>query len=164
GSEKNQPTLDVYAQLARNALTADQSEAISKSTDPAHQGTTVGVRFNMPVDIGAWSDVKSGYEQQAAAAELRWQRRLFEQEKERKDLRFRVTETKKRLKLAQQLEAATKAKYDYERERHGRGRTTTFMVLQFEQELALAQLNRLRIQTEMLSLISQMKLYAGAKQ
>jgi outer membrane protein TolC len=162
-AEKNKPTLDLYAQLARNALNTEQSEAISKSTDSAHQGTVIGVRFNMPIDIGALNEIKTGYLQESAAAQLKLQRKNFEAEKEKKELSFRLGEIKKRFKLAKQFESAQKSKYFFEKERHSKGRTTTFLVLQFEQDLALAQLNRLKVQTELLGLISQMKLYGGAQ-
>ncbi|MEQ1877770.1 MAG: TolC family protein [Bdellovibrionia bacterium] len=162
-AEKNRPVLDVYAQISRNALNIEQSEAMAKATDSAHQGTVVGVKFNMPLDIGSMGEITDGYLQEAKAAELKWERKRFEAEKDKRELKFKAAETKKRLKLAQQFEAAQKDKYFHEKDRHSKGRTTTFLVLQFEQDLALAQLNRLKVQTELLGLISQMKLYGSDK-
>ena len=162
-AEKNRPTLDVYAMLTRNAINVDQAEAMNKATDAAHQGTVVGVKFNMPLDIGSMNEAVDGWHREAKAAELKWERKRFEAEKDRRELRFKVTETKKRFKIAQEMEAAQKNKYFHEKDRHSKGRTTTFLVLQFEQDLALAQLNRIRVQTELLGLISQMKLYGSAQ-
>jgi outer membrane protein TolC len=163
GKEKGRPTLEVFAQLAKNAMNLEQSEATSRSLSENHAATVVGVRFNVPLDLGAASGTRNGYEQEVRAAQMKLERKQFEAEKDKRELKFKFNETKKRFKMAQAFEKAQKDKYFYEKDRHGRGRTTTFMVLQFEQELALAQLNRLRVQTELLGLVSQMKLHGGAQ-
>ena len=115
----------------------------------------------MPLDFWTASDVKEGYEKEAIGAEMKHQRKLFEQEQEWASLNKKLLEAQKRLSLATNYEDAQRAKYEYERIRHSKGRSTTFYVLQFEQDYALAQVNRLKAQTEVLGLVAQMKTFGG---
>ena len=53
-----------------------------------------------------------------------------------------------------------KEKLEYERERLKKGRTTTYAILVFEQDYSMAQLNSIRIQAEIVSIVAQMKTFA----
>jgi len=160
GVEKNKPSLELYTTLAYNGRDLQYPDAVKNSTRNDYPTTVVGVRFQMPLDIGTMSDDRQGYRKEAAGAELRYQRRLFEQERDWSDLAQRFKEAQARLKLAEAFEETQKEKSSYERQRHTRGRTTTYLVLQFEQDYALAQSTRLRIQAEIMNLLAQMNTYS----
>jgi outer membrane protein TolC len=113
------------------------------------------------LDFGTISDVNQGYRAEAAAAKMKFERKALEEEKDWRDVSSKLTAAQKRLQMAEILESLQREKYNNERNRHRRGRTTTFLVLQFEQDYALAQLARLRTQSEILNLISNMKTFGG---
>ncbi|MGE3973929.1 MAG: TolC family protein [Bdellovibrionales bacterium] len=161
GVEKNKPNLEVYTSLAYNGRDVQYPDAIKNSTKSDYPTTAIGVRFMMPLDLGTLSDNRDGYRKEAAGSELRYQRRLFEQERDWNDLEQKFKEATERLKLAESFEEIQREKSQYERAKHNRGRTTTYMVLQFEQDYALAQSTRLRIQAEIMNLIAQMKTYSN---
>ncbi len=162
GVERNSPTLELYGQLAYNGQNKEYDQASDQALKNDYPTSTVGVRFNIPLEIGNLANAHSGYKKEAAAADYKYQRKLFEEERDWNDLAQRYNESRSRLALAEAIESAQKEKYDYERGRHNRGRTTTFMVLQFEQDYALAQTTRLKVQSEILGLIAQMKTYGSS--
>jgi len=158
-AEKVSPTLEVYGSVSYSGLDREFETAREESLKNDYPSSAIGVRFNMPLEaIDMFSSV-GGYKKEAAAAEYKYQRKFFEQERDWQDLSTRYTEARERLALAESFEASQKEKLDYERARHRRGRTTTFMVLQFEQDYALAQATRMRIQGEMLNIVAQLKTY-----
>ncbi len=163
GIEKARPTLDAFANLSYNGKDGAQGEAVNESTKSTYQSSTIGVKFTMPLDFWTVSDVKDGYKKEELAADFKHQHKLFEQEQEWTDLNRKLSEAQKRLSLASGYEEAQKSKYEFERLRHAKGRSTTFYVLQFEQEYALAQVNRLRAQVEVLGLVAQLKTFGGAQ-
>lgn len=162
GAEKNLPVLELYGSYAYSGLDRESEKAVDKALKYDRPTTAIGVRFIVPLEVGDLTSAHSGYKKEAAAAEYKYQRKLFEQERDWQDLSVRYKEAKERLALAEAFEGAQKEKYDYERSRHSHGRTTTFMVLQFEQDFALAQATRLRIQGEVLGLVAQMKTYGDS--
>jgi outer membrane protein TolC len=159
GAQKVSPNLELYGLVAYNGFDREADKAYDEAFKNDYPTTAIGVRLSIPLNVIDATDSYSGYKKEAAAADYKYQRKMFEQERDWNDLVNRYGEVKERLALAEAFEDSQKEKYDYERSRHGKGRTTTFMVLQFEQDYALAQSTRLRIQGEMLGLVAQMKTY-----
>jgi outer membrane protein TolC len=160
GKEKNLPQLDVFTQLSTNGRDATLGGATSESLTATRPAGAVGLRFSVPLDFEATADSRQGYVREREAANMNFERKKYEQEREWTDLSRKLDESKARLKLARTFEEAQREKLTYERDRQRRGRTTTFQVLMFEQDYAVAQLNHIRAQADVLRILTQMKTFA----
>ena len=162
--ERNLPTLDLFALFALNGqygttIFSDLSDAIRNSFTFNRPTQTVGLRFSVPLFFGTTSKVRSGWQQEQVAAEMNYERKVFEQDRAWTDLTQNFRDQKKQLDLTRQLEKIQKAKLENEQNRLRQGRSTTYQVLLFEQDYLVAQLTRIRNQATILSLIAQMKLF-----
>jgi outer membrane protein TolC len=160
--EKDAPTLDAFATLALNSQDPSRGTALSESFRTDRPTTVFGVRFSAPLDLGLLSRSRAGWEKEEAGAQLSFERKRFEADREWTDLSERLRESKSRYELSRAIEAAQKRKLDRERERLNIGRSTTYQVLLFEQDYAQAQLSRIQAQAEVLNLVAQLKLFAAA--
>lgn len=161
--EKNTPQLDLYGSLSWNGRDQSQSSAQDDSFRSTYPTQIIGVKFVMPLDLELLKNNKSGASNEAAGAELKYRRKLSDQEKDWTDLKAKLFETQKKLNLVSEMVEAQKIKFENEKQRHSVGRSTTFIVLQFEQDLASAQLLKLKTKFELLSLLSQAKLYGDTQ-
>ncbi|MBS1961121.1 MAG: TolC family protein [Bdellovibrionales bacterium] len=161
GREKNKPTLQLYGEYARNSQDIEKSDAIDHSFDGNQPTTAIGVRFSMPLAVGTSSDARAGYAKEAAAADALADRKVFDQEVEWKDLVQKLNEAKARLAVAEKLAEIQKKKALNERNRLKRGRTTTYQSLMFETDYNQAEYRRIQTQSEVLSLLAQMKTFGG---
>lgn len=160
GLERNRPNLEVYTSLSLNGRRVDLPGAVSDSFKTNQSANAVGLRLVMPLDLGIVSDNRAGYRQEALGADLRASRARFEEETSWQDLAKRYDETRLRLDLLGDLEAAQKSKFLYERDRHSRGKSTVFLVLQFEQDYNAAQVGRLRAEAELLGILANLKVWS----
>ena len=163
GEEGMKPTVDVFATVGLNGRDPATSPALSESLTTNYPNYTVGVKFNVALEQGIQARAREGYRAEAEANEMIFRRKVYETEREWTDLEQKFAEGKNRLTIASKLEKAQKSKLDNERERLRRGRTTTFQVIQFEEDFANAQLNRIRMEAEVLGIYSQMKTFGGAQ-
>ncbi len=160
GREKNLPQVDLFGTVATTGRDATVGGATAESFTATRPVLGIGVRATVPLNFGATSDAREGYAHNKASAVYAFERKRFEQERDWNNLVRRLEESKTRLKLARALEGSQRDKLVYERDRQRRGRSTTFQVLQFEQDYASAQLNHIRVQAEVLSILIQMKTFA----
>jgi outer membrane protein TolC len=158
--EKNLPNFELYGQLALNGRQDGAGSTITDSFNTDKPTAGVGVRFTLPLDFGLVSSTKEAYQSQIKSTQLKLQRKIFEQDKEWKDLNQKFIELKRRLELTQKIEEVQKEKYLLEKDRQSKGRSTTFLVLQFEQDLASSQFAVIRLQAETLILLAQMKTFS----
>ncbi len=161
GEEKNKPTLEVYGSYSLNGRDNTSDPAMNQSLSKDHPAGILGVRFNTPLDLGNTIDNKNGYAQEKIAARLNYERKLYEQEREWKDLVNRFKDYQDRLLLVQKMEDAQKEKFLKEKIRLNRGRSTTFQMLQFEQDYANAQLLKLKNEADLIGTYAQLKLFSG---
>lgn len=161
GVERNKPNLEVYGQYSLNGRDRQYGKSDTMAWEGTHPWTVVGVRFSAPMDLGALSDYKKSYEQDKVAAALNYKRKSYEVEREWEILNSRLDLFRKRLNLSYKKEKAEEKKYAAERKRFNQGRTTTFQVVQFEQDLANAQLVKLRNEQEVITTFNQLKLFSG---
>jgi outer membrane protein TolC len=159
-AERNTPNLEVYGSLPLSQPDSSGSAALANSLPATSRPfTTIGLKFSAPLDFGTQSNVRQGYKVEAEAADLTYQRKTFEAERDWADLVAKFRQAKERLTLVSELEKSQKSKLDYERQRHESGRSTTQQVLLFEADFDQAQLGRLQTLAEVLNLNAQMKLY-----
>jgi outer membrane protein TolC len=137
--------------------------SMTESIGTNNPNYTVGLRVNIPLEQGIAAKAREGYRVQAQSQDIAFRRRAYESEREWLDLERKFSEGKYRLTLATKLEDAQRAKLDLEKKRLTRGRTTTYQVILFEEDFANAQLNRIRMQADVLGVYSQMKAFGGAQ-
>lgn len=163
-AEKDLPTLEVFGSVALNGqqdsnFTTHLSDSISYSFSLNRPTESIGLRFRMPLNQSLVAKSRDGWSKQSIAAEKTFDQKVFDTEQSWKNLNESLSESKSHLALSRKLEEVQKKKLEAERERLSRGRTTTYQVLLFEQDYLLSQLNRIRDQNQVLTIISQMKLF-----
>lgn len=163
GVEKNRPSLELYGSYSINGRDKMYSEATDQAWGATRPFSVVGVRFTTPLDFGSMNDYKKAYAQEANAAEMTYQRKIYEVDRNYEILRQRFEDFKKRLKLAVKLIDVQQNKFKTEQRRYQQGRTTTFQVVQFEQDLANTELIRLRYERELILVYNELKLYSGVE-
>lgn len=161
GLEKNKPTFELYGTYALNGRAGTYSPAADQAWTQDHPYKLIGVRFNTPLDIFSSMNHRKAYNEEKAAADLNFERKKYEVQKEWEDLSKRFDDYKKRLRLSLKMEDIQKRKLHSEKDRYSKGRTTTFQVLQFEQDYANAQLLKLRNEQELITVYNQLKMFAG---
>jgi outer membrane protein TolC len=163
--EKNKPTLELFGSYAMNGRDPNTSEALSNSTKTDHDTKAIGIRLNAPLDFSTSSHVIHGYQKEKIAATENYERKKFDVEKEWNDLVAKFEDAKEKLSLIEKIEEAQKIKASNERDRLSKGRTVTFQVLNFEQDYAQSELARIQVETNILNLYSQLKVFSagGAK-
>ncbi len=159
--ELSKPKLEVFAQLSSNGKDRNWSTSYNQANSNVYMNNAVGVRFLAPLDFELLKQNKEGRGLEARAADLRFKRKTFEVDREWVDTLTRFNDARDRLDLARKIESAQKAKTAHERNRLAQGLTTTFQSLTFEQEYADSQLNRLRAETDVLSLHARLRLFAN---
>jgi outer membrane protein TolC len=159
--EKTKPTLDIYGSYALNGRENDVGTAFNNSYNANRPTKAVGLKFTLPLDFGTASDTRRGAQKERDAVEMVFRQKVFDQEQSWEDLQHKLDEAKQRLSLSETIENVQQQKLKNERTRLTNGRTTTYQVLLFEGDYTLAALQRLRIQAEILNLVTQMKLYSG---
>jgi outer membrane protein TolC len=161
GMEKNRPTLQLFGAYARNSQQIERSEAITRSFDANEPTKIIGVRFTMPLALGDSADARAGYGKERVAAEKLLDQKTFDQEVEWKDLVQKLADAKGRLEIAEKLAGIQKKKALNERNRLKKGRTTTYQSLIFENDYNQAEYQRIQTQSEVLTLLAQMRTYGG---
>lgn len=163
--ERNRPTFEVYGSYAFNGRDPEQGGAISNSFKNDHSTSTIGVRFNTPLDFGTMNSAVDGYKKEQIAADYNYQRKVFDQDREWNDLVTKFEDAKVRLDFAEKISEAQRVKTTNERNRLNNGRTTTFQVVTFELDLAQADVLRIQTETDLLNIYAQLKIFSagGAK-
>lgn len=157
--ERSLPTLDLFGSYAFNGRAEGLGTALGEPFRQGKETAAVGVRLSLPLDFGTLAANRAGWARERSAAQLSFERKLFEQERDWQELGRRLTDARRRLELARTLEEVQKAKMNRERERLENGRSTTYQVLLFQQDYSQSQLVRLRSEAEVLGLLAQFKLF-----
>lgn len=161
GLEKNKPNFEIYGTYALNGRATNYSPASDQSLSQDHPYKVLGVRFSTPLDIFSAKNHRTAYQEEKVAADLTFERKKYEVQKEWDDLSRRFEDYKTRLRLSLKMEEIQKKKLHSEKDRYSKGRTTTFQVLQFEQDFANAQLSKLRNEQELITVYNQLKMFTG---
>lgn len=160
--ERNRPSLDIYGTYALNGRDEEFNQAMKEAGQTEQDTAYVGLRFKMPLNIGAASDVKSGAMKAEKAAELNRQYTVYSQEQDWINLTRNLSDARDNLRLLGRIESAQKAKLEAERTRLRQGRTTTYQVLLFEQDYSQAALSKVKSAAGILGLQAQIKLYQNS--
>lgn len=158
-AERNKPKLDLYGSYALNGRDEEFNEAMKAAGKTERDTAFVGVRLNIPLNLGALSDAKAGALKTQRAADLSYQQKRFTQDQDWTSLTQQLGEAKESLRLATNIVNAQKAKLENERIRLRQGRTTTYQVLLFEQDFSQSEVARVQAAAQILGLQAQIKLY-----
>ncbi len=169
-TEKSRPNLELYGSLAFNGQpqgyfadpykgSTSLGDTLALSIAPNRPTYNIGVRFSVPLAFGAVSQTQESWVQENAAAQLKYERALFDQDQAWKELVQRLSDFRQHLTLSQTLEKTQKSKLEKEKERLSKGRSTTYQVLLFEQDYLFSQLGRIKDQIILLDILAQMKLF-----
>ena len=158
-SEKLKPSLDLFSTVALNRFDNSLGGAISNGFNTDTPTYLAGIRYTQPLYGGVGDAVQKGLEKEEEAAKLIYEQKKFEQERDWNDLVHRFVDCQKKYDIAKKIEALQSEKWAIESARHSQGRSTVYQVLMFEQDFASAQMNRIRVEAERLTILSQMKLY-----
>ncbi len=156
-SQNIYPDITAFASWTGNGL--DKNNQFSAANDTAFQGLyptyKFGAQFNLPLDVFTAARVSEGYKQNYEGAQMTYEDKQISVNQEWKDLAGHLQDVDKRLGMAAQIEEIQKNKANQEKTRLELGRTTQFQLLSFENDYALARLNRLSLILEKLSTLAQ---------
>ncbi|HEY5038771.1 MAG TPA: TolC family protein, partial [bacterium] len=149
------PDITAYASWRGNGLDPNFNPANNMAFGPDHPTYNIGAQFNLPLDVFTASRASEGYKLNYESAALSLENKQIQVGQEWKNLVNQLQDADKRLAMAAQIEVIQKQKADEEKKRLELGRTTQFQLLSFENDYALARLNRLSQVVEKLSLLAQ---------
>ena len=159
--ERNKPTLELYGAYILNGRDAERSQSIDKAFSKDYTTEAIGIRFNTPLDFFNLKNNIDGYKKDQIAAELNFKQKLFDENQEWNDLTAKFEDAKMKLMLAEKIEEAQKIKVINERDRLTKGRTVTFQVLNFEQDYAQSELLKIKSETDVLNIYTQLKIFSS---
>lgn len=160
-AEENRPILELFGSYGFNSREDERGEAFSESWAGKKETRVVGIRFRSPLNFSAQSEANSGWNAEAQAAEIVYERRRFLQSQDWQDQVNKFSEAKERLKDFEELESVQREKLENERKRHELGRSTLFTVLDFEVDYLNAQSARLGVLAELLQIRANLKLFGA---
>jgi outer membrane protein TolC len=154
------PLVDVVASFAtngRDGLTAQsyaQAESVSR-----YPTWSVGVNLVVPLDFGLVRELNRGYRAaESAATELNAQAQ-FSETRAWEDLLKQKSEAQGRFDRALRIEKIQTQLVQREKLRLLNGRATTFETITFEQNLALAQIQRVRAELDLMQIHNVIKTF-----
>lgn len=121
-----------------------------------------GVNLTVPLNVGTVATARDGYEEQAGAADLTFQRKVMEEQDDWSELVRRFEDAKRKLAIALELERIQRSKFENVRKRESRGLTIEDQVFQYELDYLNASLARVQAEGQILGLRAQMKLYGDS--
>ncbi|MGE3681454.1 MAG: TolC family protein [Bdellovibrionales bacterium] len=151
------PQLDLVGGITTNGLDAETARAYDEVQGLEHPSWQVGVVFSVPLDYSLIGNMKQSYEAAARAAEHAREHARFAEQRAWEDLLAQKAEAQRRFSKALSLENTQTSLVRKERQRLLNGRTTTFQAITFEQNLATAQIARVRAQLALLQVHNVLK-------
>jgi outer membrane protein TolC len=158
---KVEPDISLNGTYQLNGIASDANTSYGTSFNADHPYMTVGLTLKIPLDQGTVSKLNEGYEAQSAAAQATLERSKYDLDQDWIDLQKHFADSMYRLNLAKELEKIQGEKLHHERDRFSAGRSTSFLVLQFEDSFSAAELSRLRIENDLITLRAKARLYNG---
>jgi len=153
------PDLNLYASYSGNAAELSLSKAEESAFDNSYRAYEVGVKLSIPLNILGQNDVAAAKRKQVLAAAMDFNQKKRSLQSRFLDLCDQILETFENIKTAQQLKKTESEKLKHEQKRFKQGRSTSFQVLSFEEDLARADLELLRLYALARNLKSQLSLW-----
>lgn len=160
GASRIQPQLDLVASMASNGRNGDASVAYQDLTDGRHPSWQAGIQFSIPLDFGLIRDLNRSFDRMNVAAASQTTQANYQESRYWDDVVKQRTEAQGRYERGVKLENLQTELVVKERARLMNGRATTFEALTFEQNLALAQIQRVRAQLELVQINNVLKTFS----
>ncbi|MFN8369040.1 MAG: TolC family protein [Bacteriovoracaceae bacterium] len=160
GQEKNRPNLEVFGSYATNGRAVDYSKAMEDTLKTNQPYSVIGIRFNIDLDVLDSNKYLKSYHQEKIAADLLYERKLDEVEKDWKSLEIRFYDLKNNLKLMANLLEIQKRKFELSKNEFKKGKMTTFHMLQFESDYGNSHLLNIKYQLDFLQTYYALQLYS----
>lgn len=158
-----QPQLDISAQIATNGRDGTTGDSYYQAGTDHYPTWKIGLNFSIPLDFGMIRDLSRGYRKAHDAAEATNEQAAFSEARMWQDLNHQKGEAKGRFERSQSVEKIQTELVKRERTRLLNGRTTTFEALNFEQNLALAQIQRVKAQLDLLQIHNAIKTFEAKR-
>jgi outer membrane protein TolC len=159
GRSKLRPQLDLVGNYISNGRDQSTSEAYSEIQKYAHHTWYLGIQFSVPIDYSLVSQAKTSFRALQMAAEEKQTGAEYSLGREVANLDLQFNEARGRLERATSLEQIQTDLVQRERRRLSSGRTTTFQAITMEQNLAAAQVQRVRAQLLLRQIHNQLKTF-----
>ena len=154
-----QPQLDVNASIATNGRDGITPQAYDQTATNRYPTWSIGVNFSVPIDFGMISDLRGGYRKASAAADDLRSQAQFSEVRAWEDLVQQKKEAQGRFERSLSVEKIQTELVKREHTRLLNGRATTFEALNFEQTLALSQIQRVQSQLALLKIHNAIKTF-----
>ncbi len=122
---------------------------------------TLGLKLVVPLGIPQWIAASQGYDAEAQAQSLRSQRLDFEGREEWRNLTQVISEARRQVILIREAEKAQKSRTEIEMTLFLRGRSTTLNLIQAEDDYSDVLIRRLEIESRLVNLLAQLKMFGG---
>lgn len=158
-----QPQLDLQASVATNGRDGVTTQSYSQAETSRYPTWSIGINFSVPLDFGLVRDLRHGFRNSTVAAENMREAAEFNETRAWNDLNKQKKEAQGRYERSLSIEKLQTNLVKRERQRLLSGRATTFEAINFEQNLALAQIQRVRAQLALLQIHNAIKTFEVAK-
>lgn len=153
------PELDLVGTVSTGGLENSFADSYRELRQWDHPSWLVGVSLKVPLNFTLTGQLKSSYQAAISAAEDQSAQANFQEERALKDLMAKRSEAQKRYDKAVKIEKLNSQMVQQERQRLLNGRTTTFQALNFEQNLALSQIQKVRSELVLLQIHNLIKTF-----
>jgi outer membrane protein TolC len=160
-NDRTRPDLSLYGSASFVGRDDTYQEALNQSFSSYYPVTTLGIKLNVNLDGSLNASTTEGAQQAEAASRSALEQKRLDLARDWENLRSRWQSVNLRLRAATTLERLQKEKAEREKVRFRNGRTTNFQVLQFDDDYAQSQLQRLRLLAEAWTVLMQTDLYNG---
>ena len=155
------PQLDLVGGISANGLDNRAASAQHQALHLQHPDWNVGVVFSIPLDYSLIRDTMRSYRAQRLAAKATAESARFEEDRAWDALLKNKRESQDIYERSMALEKLETTLVNSERRRLLNGRSTTLQTVTIEQNLALAQISRVRAQLALLQIHNLIKQFGA---
>lgn len=156
---KIRPELDLVGAITTTGRSQEFQSSLDRAQDFNNPTYSIGVNFSVAIDFEMIHTLRDSYRAEQHAAEALERQADFYQTREWQDALQKKKDAIGRFDRALSLESLYSNIVKKERQRLLNGRTTTFQLLNFEQEFANVQVQRVKSQLALLQLHNSLKLF-----
>lgn len=159
GRSSLKPEVDLVGSIASNGLDPKFANAYTEVKDMDQPSWTVGINISFPLSFGLTNKLMKAVKQDIQSAKDMAIAADFNLGRAWKDLMQKRSESLVLYNKSVEIEKLQTMMVKKEQQRLRNGRTTTFQMLTFEQNLALAQIQRTRAQLGLIQINNLMKTF-----
>jgi outer membrane protein TolC len=142
--EQSLPSLNAFASYGLQSRFDDLAKTLRSTVDPYNPMLTVGIALDMPLDRDLVKSASEAARYRRAAAQNLLEDTTRTLSRAVTDLNIKRSEAIKVYAMAKSLEQVQDEKLKNEQRQYRNGRSTTYQLLMFSQDLAMAELGRVK--------------------